>query len=108
MLGRYPDSKVALVESPKNALLGALSFQTLTWVATGNKGMLKREVLKPLMHRDVIVIPDRDAIKEWSDVISQMSDLANFIVSDFCELAAPKNEKKFDIADFLVQKLLTL
>lgn len=108
LLGRYPDSMVALVESPKNALFGALSFPTLIWVATGNKGMLKREVLKPLLHRDVIVIPDRDAIKEWSESIGQMADLANFQISDFCERAAPENEKKFDIADFLVQKLLTL
>lgn len=108
LLGRYPDNMVALVESPKNALFGALSFPTLIWVATGNKGMLKREVLKPLLHRDVIVIPDRDAIKEWSESIGQMADLANFQISDFCERAAPENEKKFDIADFLVQKLLTL
>lgn len=108
LLSKYPDSKVALVESPKNAIFGALSFPTLTWVATGNKGMLKREVLKPLQHRDVVVIPDRDAIKEWSDAISKMGDLANFIVSDFCEQIAPHDEPKYDIADFLLQQLLEI
>lgn len=105
LLSRYPDNMVALVESPKNALFGALSFPTLIWVATGNKGMLKREVLKPLQHRDVIVIPDRDAIREWTDTVGKMRDLANFRVSDFCEQAAPKDDLKFDIADFLLQQL---
>lgn len=108
LLPRYPNSMVALVESPKNALFGALSFPTLTWVATGSKGMLKREALMPLHNRDVIVIPDRDAIGEWSEAISRMPDLANFSVSDFCERAAPENEKKFDIADFLLRQLLAM
>lgn len=108
LLSRYPDSMVALVESPKNALFGALSFPTLTWVATGNKGMLKLEALRPLQHRDVIVIPDRDAIKEWSETISKMGDLANFKISSFCEKAAPKDDLKYDIADFILQQLLTL
>ena len=103
-----PDSKVVLVESPKNALFGALSFQQLTWVAVGNKGMLKREVLLPLRGRDVIVIPDRDAIGEWKDAIDGMADLANFSLSDVCERLAPDDEPKFDIADFILQNLLAM
>ena len=54
LLNRYPDSLVILVESPKNAIFGALAFPKWTWVATGNKGMLRREVLQPLQGRDVI------------------------------------------------------
>ncbi len=101
LLPRYPDSGVVLVESPKNALFGALAFQQLTWVATGNKGMLKREVLKPLQGRDVVVIPDCDAVGEWTESISKMADLANFTVSDFCQRMAPQGQSKFDIADYL-------
>ena len=101
LLSRYPDSTVALVESPKNALFGALAYPQLTWVATGNKTMLKREVLQPLRGRDVIVIPDRDAINEWADKLSSMADLANFTVSDFCLRHAPDDQTKFDIADYL-------
>ena len=48
LLTRYPESMVVLVESPKNALFGVLAFPLWTWVATGNKGMLRREVLQPL------------------------------------------------------------
>ena len=108
LLNRYPDSMVALVESPKNALLGALSFPQLTWVAVGNKGMLKREVLQPLHGRDVVVIPDRDAITEWSNSVACMADLANFKVSDFCERAAPPDEPKFDIADFILRQVIDM
>ena len=108
LLSRYPDSMVALVESPKNALIGALSFQQLTWVAVGNKGMFKREILLPLRGRDVIVIPDCDAISEWKHTIGGMTDLANFSLSDICERMAPEDEPKFDIADLILQNLLAM
>ena len=76
----------------------------MIWLATGNKGMLKREVLKPLQGRDVIVIPDRDAIADWQNTIVGMKDLANFSVSDFCQRAAPEGEEKFDIADYIAMQ----
>lgn len=104
LLMRYPSSFVALVESPKNALFGALAFPRLTWVATGNKGNLKRQSLLPLQGRDVIVVPDCDAVDVWSDKIAEMKDLANFTVSDFCRRMAPEDQPKFDIADFIAQE----
>lgn len=109
LLQRYPNSQVALVESPKNALFGALTFPQLTWVATGNKGNLKRPSLLPLQSRDVIVIPDCDAVEEWCTKTEGMADLANFTVSDFCRRMAPEDQPKFDIADYLVsQQIQTL
>lgn len=101
LLSRYPDNLVILVESPKNALFGAVAFPQWTWVATGNKTMLRREVLQPLRGRSVIVIPDRDAIPEWSAIIDDMADLANFTVFDICQHKAPEGDLKFDIADYL-------
>ena len=106
LLPRYPDSVVILVESPKNALFGALAYPQLTWVAVGNKGMLKREVLQPLQGRDVIVVPDCDAVEEWAAIIKGMTDLANFTVSDFCQRMAPEGQPKFDFADYLCQEHL--
>ena len=102
LLTRYPQSVVALVESPKNALFGALEFPQLMWVATGNKGNLKRQSLMPLQGRDVIVIPDCDAVDEWKAKIEKMADIANFTVSDFCQRVASANQPKFDIADYIV------
>lgn len=104
LLARYPDSVVVLVESPKNALFGTLAYPQLTWVATGSKSMLKRDVMQPLRGRDVIVIPDCDAIDEWAAAVSSMADLANFTVSDFCRREAPPGQPKFDIADYLQQQ----
>lgn len=103
LLSRYPSNNVALVESPKNALFGALAFPRLLWIATGNKGMLRRDVLQPLQGRDVIVIPDCDAVEGWTSRINGMKDLANFTVSDFCLRHAPDGQPKFDIADYLQQ-----
>jgi len=104
LLSRYPDSVVALVESPKNALYGALAFPRLTWVAAGSKSMLRRQRLQPLLGRDVIVIPDCDAVDEWTVALKGMADLANFTVSDFCRREAPQGQPKFDIADYLQQQ----
>ena len=44
-------------------------------------------------------------MKEWTFVVSTMSDLANFTVSDFCQRMAPEGQPKFDIADYLQQQL---
>ena len=104
LLSRYPNSIVTLVESPKNALFGALEHPRLTWVATGSKNMLKREVLEPLRGRNVIVIPDCDAIESWSQALAGMQDLANFTVSDFCRRCAPENQPKYDIADYIQEQ----
>ncbi len=105
LLQRYPSTTVALVESPKNALYGALAFPQLTWVAAGNKGNLTRQAMMPLKGRDVIVIPDCDAVEEWTEKVGGMADLANFTVSDFCRTMAPEEEPKYDIADHLQKQL---
>jgi len=107
LLTQYPNQMVVLVESPKNALFGALAFPQLVWVATGCKNALKRNVLEPLRSRDVIVIPDRDAVQEWTQTIAGMADLANFTVSDFCQREAPDDQPKYDVADYLQQFCLS-
>ena len=64
--------------------------------------MLKRDVLSAVCGRDVIIYPDRDAIDEWKNIIKGLSDIANFIVSDFCERTAPPEATKYDIADYII------
>ncbi len=104
LLNKYPSDPVILVESPKNAIVGAAMFSDAVWIAAGNKGMLKYEVLKCLKGRDVMVYPDRDAIGEWTHVLSsaKMRALANFKVGSFCELFAPQGAAKYDIADYIL------
>lgn len=106
LLNRYPLAQIALVESPKNALYGALAMPRLLWIATGNKGNLKKEALLPLKGRQVIVIPDADALEEWEKVIGGLADLANFTISDFCRRHAPDGNQNYDIADYIQQERL--
>ncbi len=98
LLARHPERLVGLVESPKNAVVAACAFPDMTWVAAGNKGMLKREVLAPLANREVLVFPDKDAVAEWSEKLRGMQDLAHFVVSDMGQTEAEKS----DIADRLM------
>ena len=106
LLRRYPQNVVALVESPKNALIGAAVQPKYVWVATGNKAMLKRSVMERLRGRQVIVFPDRDAIGEWKTLLHGMRDIAMFSVSEFCERMAPDGDEKFDIADYVVKQFI--
>ena len=106
LLRRYPSQTVALVESPKNALVGAAVQPKYVWVATGSKAMLKRSVMEVLRGRQVMVFPDRDAIGEWKELLHGMRDIATFSVSNFCEQMAPEGDTKFDIADYVVARFL--
>ena len=103
LLRRYPNRVVVLVESPKNAVVGACQYPELLWLATGNKGMLKRELLEVLKGRRVIVMPDRDAIPEWTEKIRQMQDIATFLMSSFCQSTEDEENGKMDIADGILE-----
>lgn len=106
LLMRYPQLPVALVESPKNALVGAAALPQLLWVAVGNKGALKRRVLAPLKGRSVVVFPDRDAVDEWTAQLAGMADIACFSISDFAPLAASEGAKGYDVADNIISQIL--
>ena len=104
LLRRYPNRVVVLVESPKNAVVGACQYPDLLWLATGNKGMLKRELLEVLRGRRVIVMPDRDAIGEWTEKIATMQDIATFQMSTFCQCTEDEENRKMDIADGIMSE----
>lgn len=104
LLNKYPQLTVALVESAKNAIVGACEMPKMLWLATGCSSGLKRDALVALRGRDVIVYPDRDAIGSWCDVIDKCRNIANFSVSTFCEDVAPPDQLKFDIADYIISK----
>lgn len=102
LLSRYPSAPVILVESAKNAIVGACQYPEFLWIATGSSGGLKREALMALRGRDVTVYPDRDAISAWKEKIATMQNIANFSVSTLCEDGAPSDAPKFDIADWII------
>lgn len=106
LLPQRPAAVVALVESPKNAVVGAAERPDLLWVAAGNKTALTRQVAESLRGRRVIVFPDRDAIAEWTALVEQMADVAHFTVSSFAETVAPPDDPHYDLADYIVARRL--
>ena len=97
LLRQHPDKVVALVESPKNACVGAAAYPEYLWLATGNKTMLKREVLEVLRGKRVVAFPDEDAFDEWKEKLRHMRDIATF-----CVIHAPGRGEKRDIADWIL------
>ncbi len=106
LLKKYPTQKVVLVESPKNAVVGALANKEMVWLATGNKTSLQRKHLMPLQGRDVIVIPDRDAIDLWKKSLSTMMDIANFTLRPFSLKGGSESDLHYDVADYIIEQRL--
>lgn len=98
LLRRNPDKAVVLVESPKNACVGYAECPDYLWLATGNKNMLKREVLEVLRGRTVVVYPDNDAYDEWKAKLDEMQDVAVFKT-----IRMENAEGKEDIADVIIR-----
>lgn len=92
---------VALVESPKNAVVGACRWPELIWVAVGNKTALTADMLSPLKGRNVLVFPDKDALPDWQQRISTLRPLANFTFSTGWMDEVPGG--KGDIADWVLR-----
>lgn len=102
LLPAHPASTVALVESPKNALVGAAAYPRFLWLATGSKGLLTRRTVEDLRGRNVVVYPDADACDDWTAQLATLADVANFTLSRFCQQNAPPGDEKFDIADYII------
>lgn len=105
LLARYPSAPVILVESPKNAVIGAAAFPQFLWLAAGSENMLSRQALQCLKGRLTLVYPDRDAISNWTAELQKMEDITHFQVSSLCERVAPADLPKYDVADYILQHL---
>ena len=104
LLAWFPEDTVALVESPKNAVIGFLAMPKLNWIAVGNKSNINRERMEVLRGRKVIVLPDADAVQEWKEKLEGMKDIATFEFSSFCDVALGECGKKGDVADYIIKK----
>jgi uncharacterized protein DUF6371/zinc ribbon protein/uncharacterized protein DUF6965 len=96
---------VAIVESEKTAIIASVYFPQFIWLAVGSINNLKSEICKVLVGRTVILFPDLNGFKKWSDRAEELSHLANFNVSSLLESKAIEAERKqgFDLADYLAQ-----
>ena len=80
------ESNVMIVESEKNAILGALAMPDFVWLAVGScQDFGKLWKVKSILAkcRSVVVIPDADALHDWREK-AQALNLPNLKVSDLC------------------------
>lgn len=118
LLSLYPNHRIALVESPKAAILGMLYFgfpedhpDNLIWVASGSKDCFSYDRSKIFQGREVILFPDLspdgNTFKQWEkmaiDLKSKLKVKA-FKMYTFFEAKATliDKHKGFDIADYII------
>lgn len=97
LLPLYADTPVGIVESEKTALLCAVRYPQMLWLATGGCGNLQAEKLRPLMDRRLVIFPDSGKYADWSARMRQ-SGHRNYQVYSRMEVYPPNT----DIADLLV------
>jgi Domain of unknown function (DUF6371) len=97
----------AIVESEKSALIGAICFPNMLWLACGSKQSLKAERLRRIGTRDIILYPDADGYEVWNKVASDARRLGLSIkVSKLIESSGTAEEKRdgYDLADYLINQ----
>lgn len=97
------DKMIALVESEKSALIGAMQFPQYLWLATGGINNFNAERLQTLIGRKILIFPDVDGMGKWSERAKSIS-CCRFIISDVLEKHASPSEReaKIDIADWII------
>jgi len=123
-----PENKIiGIVESEKTAIImTGLSFErgflsNYVWLATGQKNLLKVELLKPLAKRKIVLFPDtgndtnkhgiqiKTPFEVWSDKMPKLQkEVSKKIeISDLLERSTTPEQKKqgLDIADFVIMEL---
>lgn len=103
LLPKYPDKKVALVESEKTAIICAALMPSYIWLATGGKSQLG-DKLQILRGRNVIAFPNIDGYNEWKAKLTLIPG-ASIKVSDYLERNATDQDREahIDIADLLLR-----
>lgn len=107
LLMKYPNRKVAIVESEKTACIMSQIKPNLVWLATGGSNGAKwreRSVYKALLNREVILYPDLGQLKKWSEIATMLNsvDGISISVSKLLEFNVTQQEIKngFDILDY--------
>ncbi|REG94159.1 DUF6371 domain-containing protein [Flavobacterium aquicola] len=92
---------IGLVESEKTAVLMSLFKPEYIWMATGSKGGLKYEFLKPIQQYKIIAFPDKSEYNDWLIKAKQLNGF-NFdiVVNDWLEQSNYRDGT--DLADVLI------
>ncbi|MEK6479074.1 DUF6371 domain-containing protein [Catalinimonas sp. 4WD22] len=99
------DTKIAIVEGEKTAMIASYFFRDIIWLATGGETLLNEEKCKVLQNRKVVFFPDLEekARKRWTHISQEVNQKYNIqtTVSDY---KAEINDGS-DIADHLLDQL---
>lgn len=107
LLATYPVSRpVALVESPKAAIIADAYYPQFIWMATSGKQNLTAERLEPLRGRRIVLWPDVGGYEDWQKRAADLRKMGFTIrISNFLEKVAA-NERGLDLADVLLREWL--
>jgi hypothetical protein len=99
--------KIYLVEAPKTAIIATLHFPKFLWLAVGSKSYFTSERMKPLIGKNVCVVPDLSigglTFNEWK----LKADMLGFKTYGKLERIATDKQRSegWDLADFLLNKM---
>ncbi len=100
LLNEHQDKIVAIVEAEKTAIYMSNVYPEKLWLATGNKGNFKYQLLKSLYGRTIEAYPDKSEFNTWNDVASELNEKGFNITVDVTmeESEMPKGS---DLVDYL-------
>lgn len=90
---------IAIVESEKTAIVMSILLPHYIWLATGNKGNFKFEMLKPIKKRNIVSFPDKGEYLNWLNVSTELNAIG-FKISVSEILEDTDFENGFDLADY--------
>ncbi len=117
LLSRFPDMKVAIVESEKTAILmagfselGLPIAEDYIWLATGGANGIdftNYHSIKVLEDREVVLFPDLEKYEDWAISASSIEGV-KIEVSNLLENIATKEEREKgeDISDYFLREYL--
>lgn len=96
---------IALVESEKTAVIMSLFKPDYVWLATGSKGGLKYDFLKPIKDFKIIAFPDKREYFDWLKIAIDLNAVGfKIVVNDWLE-----NQNEFeagtDLADVYINEV---
>jgi len=98
---------IALVEGEKTAVIMSVFKPQYTWLATGGKGGLKYEFLKPIKSCKIIAFPDKSEYNDWLNKATELNGFGfNIVVNDWLEQQYIYDDGT-DLADVYVNEFRT-
>jgi hypothetical protein len=99
---------IALVEGEKTAVIMSLFKPDYVWLATGGKGGLKYEFLKPIKDFKIIAFPDKSEYNDWLNKAIELNAVGfKIVVSDWLE-QQPNFEAGTDFADVYINEVKSI